>query len=687
MSIETNVPNRVDAWSRTLALSLFLVAVFFYSWNSDDAYHSYIMARHLVEGKGLVYNTGYRVSASTCPLLTLIEAFFFLFTDSADLCGLLIGLLFSGAAAWFLFFRICPSPMSAFCMLGLMVSSRCFLSFTTSGLENPLLFFFGALFFDIYHRNKTLSKRYLFALALLMSLLAMARTDSVLIFIPMVVWAYLTRAKVSYPARVMLGVAGLLPFVFWTLFSLLYYGFPFPNTYYAKLYTGIPLADYVTSGLWYYPTSWMIDPLLMLVPALFVAMVIKDQRRFLIPLLIGLLAYCIYVVSIGGDFMAGRHLTQQYFLSLCGIAYVLRCGVAASDSPQLEVRSTFCPAISIMVALIVVGFLWNGFVAPIVNRRWANLHTAYSTRRSALDEREFYLSGTSDIPMYKAAWRYLKNGTSTTFRDENRKSQIIAAHERGESGVCANDGVLGGRDVLAASPLDMYLTDIIALQDPLLARLKVNRACKWRIGHAEREVPAGYYATISSGVNRISNQYLHAYYDKLLVVMKGSLLDKERLWTIVELNRGKYDNLLEEYEKTARGSEKLVFAIKALSEERDGERALKLLDQCLASTDGVKLSRLAHFYRGCVFEDIKNDFVIAKEEYGIALDGEWTIGLVPCADRLARLKAIQGDLSGAISLWEKAAKLDPDNDSVQHNLAVARKNAESSDMPVVPVAK
>ena len=672
-------------WLRTFALLLFLAAVFFYSWNSDDAYHSYIMARHLVEGKGLVYNTGYRVTASTCPLLTLIEAFVFLFTDSADVCGLLIGLLFSGAAAWVLFFRICPSPLSAFCMLGLMVSSRCFLSFTTSGLENPLLFFFGVLFFDIYHRNEILSKWHLFALALLMSFLAMARTDSVLIFIPMAVWAYLMRTKVSFPVRVMLGVAGLLPFAIWTLFSLLYYGFPFPNTYYAKLYTGIPLADYVTSGLWYYPTSWLIDPMLMLVPALFVAMAIKDGQRFLVPLFVGLATYCIYVVSIGGDFMAGRHLTQQFFLSLCGIAYMLRCHGAASESTQMKEANAVRQTMSVMIVLVVVGFLWNGFAAPVVNKHWATLDTAYSTRRSALDERKFYLTKTSDIPMYKAVWKYLKYGVATTFRDESRKASILKAHANGEMGVCAADGVFGGKDVFAASSLDMYLTDIIALQDPLLARLKVNRACQWRIGHAEREVPSGYYDTISSGENKIENQFLHSYYDKLLSIMKDPLFARDRIKTIWALNRGEYDSLLDEYEKTARGSEKLVFAIRALLEELDGDKALRLLDQCLASADGVKLSGLAHYYRGCVFEDIKNDLAIAEEEYGIALNGEWPVGLVPCADRLARLKAIKGDLSGAISLWEKAAKLDPNNDSVKHNLAVARKNAEEAKKSATPI--
>ncbi len=678
--------SRFDIGSRAVILVLFLVAVFFYSWNSDDAYHSYIMARHLVEGKGLVYNTGYRVTASTCPLLTLIEAFIFLFTDSADVCGLLVGLLFSGAAAWILFFRLCPSLMSVFCMLGLMVSSRCFLGFTTSGLENPLLFFFGALFFDIYHRNEILSRWHLFALALLMSLLAMARTDSVLIFIPMAVWAYLARTKVSFPVRVLLGIAGLLPFVLWTLFSLLYYGFPFPNTYYAKLYTGIPLADYVTSGLWYYPTSWLIDPLLMMVPALFVAMIIKDQRRFLIPLLIGLFAYCIYVVTIGGDFMAGRHLTQQYFLSLCGIAYMLgssKCDPTTEPS-RLKCSNNVSRAICFIFIVALIGFLWNVFVAPIVNNRWVTRVTAYDTRRSALDERSFYLEKAGDIPIYQAVWRYLKEGGATKFRNRVSKSRILSAQKDGKLGLCFVDAIMSGRDVFAASDLDMYLTDVVALQDPLLSRLKVDISRPWRIGHAEREIPAGYHDTIATGTNCIKNLSLNQYYEKLLLVIRAPLFDGDRLKAIVAFNRGVYDYLLDEYEMTARGREKLFFAYKAMTEEGDSEKALKLLAQCQSSDDGAKLSGLVHYYRGCVFEDLKNDIVSAELEFELALEGNWDVGLVPCADRLARLKAIKGDLSEAIALWEKSVAIDPDNDSVRHNLSVAQQNMKAPGGAVSP---
>jgi arabinofuranosyltransferase len=95
----------------------------------------------------------------------------------------------------------------------------------------------------------------------------------------------------------------------------------------------------------------------------------------------------------------------------------------------------------------------------------------------------------------------------------------------------------------------MYLTDVIALQDPLLARLKAYPPDNWRVGHIERDVPRGYRETLASGKNCIRDPYLYEYYNKLLIVMKGPLFDGERLRTIFDFNCGKYDRLLNQYER------------------------------------------------------------------------------------------------------------------------------------------
>ena len=108
------ITRRFNSFSEKHAVALriflalcFAFIVFVQSWTSDDAYHSYIMARHLAEGKGLVYNVGYRVTASTCPLLTLIEAVIYKLIHSMEATGIIIGVACSTSASAVLFFKFC----------------------------------------------------------------------------------------------------------------------------------------------------------------------------------------------------------------------------------------------------------------------------------------------------------------------------------------------------------------------------------------------------------------------------------------------------------------------------------------------------------------------------------------------------------------------------------------------------
>ena len=60
-------------------------------------------------------------------------------------------------------------------------------------------------------------------------------------------------------------LAGLMPLILWEGFSLLYFGFIFPNTYYTKLYTGIPSSEYIAQGIRYLENSFHLDPITLCV--------------------------------------------------------------------------------------------------------------------------------------------------------------------------------------------------------------------------------------------------------------------------------------------------------------------------------------------------------------------------------------------------------------------------------------
>jgi arabinofuranosyltransferase len=135
------------------------------------------------------------------------------------------------------------------------------------------------------------------------SLLLTNRQDLMWLIGPCLV-AHLWREREARRWRAL--AIGIAPLALWEIISVVYYGFPVPNTAFAKLGTGIPETDLLWQGMWYLQESWMSDPLTM--GAIFVSMAAGALRRQTWPLAIGQALYLLYVVWIGGDFMSGRFL-------------------------------------------------------------------------------------------------------------------------------------------------------------------------------------------------------------------------------------------------------------------------------------------------------------------------------------------------------------------------------------------
>ena len=92
-------------------------------------------------------------------------------------------------------------------------------------------------------------------------------------------------------------------------------------------------------------------------------------------------------------------------------------------------------------------------------------------------------------------------------------------------------------------------------------------------------------------------------------------------------------------------------------------------------TDPDETEKQVLFHKGRICEILDQDEETAETYYVKALDGHWDVGLVACADRLARLKALRGERAEAIALWEKARALAPDNVSVLWNLTIAYRDS------------
>jgi len=516
---------------RIITLIVFLGIITILAWQSDDAYHAYVMAKNLVLGDGFVYNVGERASATSCPLFTLIIAFGYFFIRKMFVVSLLICILFSGLAYKILCHDFCRTKKQVFLAFIILLGSFIFISYTTSGLENCLLYFLSALFLKYYFKTETYNGRTLFIMAILISLIAMTRMDSVLMFIPMIIYIYLSkRNNVSFFKAAIYGFLGLMPFILWILFSVFYYGFPFPNTAYVKLGTEIPFKDYFYRGLQYIITSSITDLLLLLIPATMVIMTIIVKKARYLYISAGIILYVIYLIRIGGDFMVGRHFTVLFFIALCTYFNMENERFGAYKNPD-KLKNSF-------LVIAMIGLIYAGTMQVITSQfLFGNVFNS-----PIADERGGYFRFTS----------LFNNAISVATTGE-----MVIRNAWNEEGVEELRGYGIESGILEMVPgitkyynNDMYLNDLYALGDPFLSKLPAVREDNWRIGHMWREPPAGYGDTVIYGKNIIENKDIAEYYEIIKLITRGDLFSKERISAIVRINMGQYDYLIENYKNT-----------------------------------------------------------------------------------------------------------------------------------------
>ncbi len=515
---------------RFCALLIFMAVITLLAWQSDDSYHAYIMAKNLVDGNGFVYNVGQRATASSCPLFTLVVAAGYFVIRDMFFVSLLINIIFSTLAFRILIKDFCRTKREIiFCLLTL-IGSVSFVSYTTSGLENSMLFFLGACFVKLYFGSERYNAKTMFILALLVALIAMTRMDAVLIFVPMALYVYLGRRdNVSFGKAVWLGILGLLPFALWMLFSTFYYGFPFPNTAYAKLGTDIALKDYLIRGVRYYTNAAFCDPIILIVPlAVSVAAIVVRKAQYIF-CMTGPLIYGLYLLYIGGDFMMGRHFTLMFFISL--ICYM---DIKDREFTQLGKGAAFNRRFT---GLVIAALIYT-CTMDVVTDQFLFGRTFGSP---ISDERAGYFTTAS---LFNNVYSLIKTG-ELCIQDTWNEEGVDELRENHMPG-----GILESvPGITKYYNNDLYLNDLYALGDPYLAHLPAVKENGWRIGHMWRESPQGYTDMIMFGYTprSIKNEDARKYYEIIDDITRGDLFDAGRIKKIVDINLGKYDYLIENY--------------------------------------------------------------------------------------------------------------------------------------------
>jgi arabinofuranosyltransferase len=488
------------------------------AWLSDDAFITLRTLENLKHGLGLVYNAGERVMGFTHPLWALLLSLPIECGVSAYAAAMGASLVCSLLAAIVVLRAAASLPLAAVALSWLSLSSA-YVDYSTSGLENPLTHLLLASFVALLIRRRAGESGGARSLFLLGGLAILNRMDLALLVLPgiateIVEWRKGKRFPLGLrPLRAwgVPAVVGFLPLAVWLTFAIVYFGFPFPNTAYAKLNTRIDPIALALQGGRYLADSLRHDPLTLLLIALFLVLALRSRSRSAVAVGLGTVLYLVYVVRIGGDFMSGRFLAAPLLVSVVWLT-----GEGLSRTPRRVLLGlaglTSIVGIAFMPGLFVQEKREKWGPSGIANERlWYGIVT-----RLAVNLRE---------PTYEQQVHYQRG--------------VKFGRSHGRVAVEGSIGMFG----FAAGP-DVHVIDVNALTDPLLARIPFGSPRNFRIGHFQRALPRGYERTIRDGRNVIVDPCIHDFYDVLSRVVHGPLLTRDRFAALVALNLGRYDALV-----------------------------------------------------------------------------------------------------------------------------------------------
>jgi arabinofuranosyltransferase len=502
-----------------MVLLFFLVIVFRTAWISDDACISFRTVDQFLNGNGLRWNASERVQTYTNPLMVFCMILLSFFTGEYYLTAMLFNIATAFAAVLIFIFGIAKAKWSRFAFpMTILLLSKAFIDFATSGLENSLEYLIIACFYYFYLKWDRFSKKQLLLLSFIGCLSLLNRMDSILLLLPALFDAFVLRGEEKWWKNILPGMIGIIPFLLWELFSLFYYGFLFPNTAYAKLNAGIPKSEYYLNGILYYLDSLSNDPITLfsIAVSLIVSgyLFVKSKDRKIFCAGIGIFLYLIYLIRIGGDFITGRFFAIILFMACITIS-------------RMEFNRKLL-VISVCLMFFVTNTMPNNNIT--------------SGRDYAIGD---HFNGIGD---YRGV-RYPSTGLLRLGRYNDKF--VTNTHQFAKD---AESDIIEGKKVVVKTGIGYYgltagdkihVVDRVALGDPLLARLPSKYNPTWRVAHLYRQIPEGYLETVESGINQIADPQLAEYYDVLHNIISGDLFSWERMEQIVKMNLGMYDHLID----------------------------------------------------------------------------------------------------------------------------------------------
>lgn len=357
----------------------------------DDAYISYRYAENLAHGFGLEYNPGERVEGGTSvALIALLAPFSLAGIRRIDFVAVVLSLLASAGtvmlASRYLRERTTgPIGRAEAFVLAFLTLSTCVLVWAWAGMETSifaLVWLAGAL----RHLRESEREEWPWASALLTVAAGLLHPDGVLLA-PVLGLSWLfpfTKARairgVAYGA-IVVGVFGAYWLARWS-----YFGYPMPNTFYAKVGSG---ADLFRAGFTYVRVA-VFSTLVPLVTAYYAIRTIKGWRSWPREVAIFLGAatiYVLYVMKVGGDFYPFHRFFLAALVLLTLAGWRLR-GITRATPESPATRRTWALVILAVALMNIWSFFYTfqGLIHRDLQRVVRNFAATGNAMRDAMPE-------------------------------------------------------------------------------------------------------------------------------------------------------------------------------------------------------------------------------------------------------------------------------------------------------------
>ncbi len=519
---------------------LIIFLIILNAWFCDDAFFTLRPALNFHYGLGPVWNPGERVQSFTNPLWMFILSL----SNAKNILNFTILIsIFLVIGQLYLLINFSKN-IFIILLLFLLSSSWTYIYFGTSGLETPLSGFLVALSYFLSKKSDINSK--LRSISLLTVLSYLSRPDLLIINFLDPFFRILFNKNLELNRRInrIFKFTRNIFFIMliWFMFSILYFGFPFPVTAYSKLLISINRLEIITKGIGFFISFLITDlsAVIIILTAFILPLFIflRNFNKFInlsylrVPIIIFL--NILYTIYIGGDFILGRFYYPLLIYSTFSLADYLSIH---KETPFFK-RSyiLFCSII------ILISPLYNGKISKVwpISSVSNDLNYPLTPYYHFSDVTKLKTNAFCTLGACDEQAVYSENGFAF-FRNEKLNSTLkkLSQEYENKPKLQSGNNIFFGNGFSGFSNGPRTINyDDQGLTDLLQARMPYIKGTSWRAAHFTRFYPR------KNGLGYLlkNDKEFMDIFNSLNQISKGRIFSMARFNEIVKQNFGIYNS-------------------------------------------------------------------------------------------------------------------------------------------------